>query len=140
MIRAALLTLASILPFSAVAQQAVPLSDELFDYAWVVIDYEGQSDAPVIAPTTFYVFDRGDGDLGGQSPCDVDWNAKIEIDLPAVRITDVHGFNSDECPAFRDVNAFFAALEQVTQAQTSPEGLELLAEDGRRLLLMVAGG
>lgn len=142
MIRAAFfsLTAAGLFAPMAQAQSAVPLTDELFTFAWVVTELEGQVEAPLITPATFYVFDLADGDVGGDTPCGNSWNAKIKIDLPQVSITDVEAFYSDECPAFRNTIALLEALEQVNSAQTSPEGLELLAEDGRRLLLLNAGG
>lgn len=125
---------------TANAQEAVPLTPELFTYAWTVVEIEGQVDVEAVGPTTFFVADAQDRDVGGYTPCGDSWNGKIELDLPAVSFTDVDAFISDECPAYKNTVALIEALEKVTAAKTSPEGLEFLAEDGRRLLLLNAGG
>lgn len=131
---------AFLLSSAAVAQEAVPLTDELFTRSWVIADFEGRSDVEFVTPPTFYIFEIKDRDVGGDTPCGDSWNAKIDIDLPSVTITEVEAFYSDECPAYRDTMAIIKALEQVTAARTSTDGLELIASDGRRLMLLNAGG
>ncbi|MBK1793340.1 hypothetical protein JHL21_02370 [Devosia sp. WQ 349] len=122
------------------AQEAVPLTDELFDLHWVAIEYEGKIEGVELAPTTLVVSDREFGHVGGQTGCETDWTAKVEIALPKVTFSEVEGFYEDSCPAYKNTIALLNALEQVSYAETSPEGLELKAEDGRRVMLMVAGG
>lgn len=122
------------------SQEAVALTDELFTWSWVITDYAGRSDAEIVTPATFYIFDRADRDVGGDTPCGDSWNAKIDIDLPAVTISEVEAFYSDECPAYRETIALLGALEAVSAARTTPDGLELIGSDGQRLILLNAGG
>lgn len=122
------------------AQEAVPLSDELFTWSWVMTDFAGRTDAEIVTPPTFFVFDRADGDVGGDTPCGDSWNAKVKIDLPAVTFSEVEAFYSDECPASRETIAILNALEAVSAARTTAEGLELITQDGERLILLKAGG
>ncbi|MDQ2065572.1 hypothetical protein Q9295_04250 [Xinfangfangia sp. CPCC 101601] len=134
------LTASVFLGRAAHAQEAVPLSDELFTWSWVMTDYAGRTDVEIVTPPTFYVFDRADGDVGGDTPCGDSWNAKIAIDLPKVAFSEVEAFYSDECPASRNTIAILEALEAVVAARTSSEGLELIGQDGDRLILLNAGG
>lgn len=124
-------------PIVAFAQEAVPLTPELFELQWVAVEYDGKLDDVDLAPTTLHA---SDGHAGGQTACGNNWSAKIEIDLPSVKFSDVDAFYEDSCPAYRNTIALLNALEQVSYAQTTPEGLELRAEDDRVLLLLVAGG
>lgn len=128
---------ALILGSTAMAQEAVKLTDDLFTLPWVIAEFEGQSDAEFVTAPTFGMFES---DVGGDTPCGNSWNAKIDMDLPAVSITEVEAFYSDECPVYRDTIALLNALEQVSVARTGLDGLELIAPDGRRLMLLVAGG
>jgi hypothetical protein len=123
-----------------VAQEAVPLTDKLFDLHWVAVEYEGRIEGVDLAPATLMVSDREFGHVGGQNACGIDWTAKVEIALPSVIFSDVEGFIEDSCPAHKNASAFLDALEQAAYAQTSPEGLELRAADDRRVMLLVAGG
>lgn len=128
------------LPVASSAQEAVPLSPELFDLHWVAIDYEGWTEGVDLAPATLLVSDAEFGHVGGQTGCGTDWTAKVEIDLPRIVFTEVEAFYEDSCPAYRNTIALLEALENVTQAATTPEGLELRDENDRRLLLLVSGG
>lgn len=135
----AILTMASFaLPVNA--QTAVPLTNELFDLSWVVVEYEGKGDSHGGGPATFFVADRKDGDVTGDTDCGTEWTAKMKIKLPLVSFSNVDAFISDECPAFRNTIAIMTALEKVRSAKTSGEGLEFLGADGKRLMLLVAGG
>jgi len=125
---------------TAMAQEAVKLTDELFTLPWVIAEFEGQSDAEFVTAPTLSMFEVKSRDVGGDTPCGNSWNAKIDMDLPAVSITEVEAFYSDECPVYRDTIALLNALEQVSVARTGLDGLELIAPDGRRLMLLVAGG
>lgn len=131
---------AVLLGSAAVAQEAVPLTDELFTLPWVIADFEGQSDVEFVTAPTFNIAEITDRDVGGDTPCGHSWNAKIDLDLPAVSITEVEAFYSDACPAYRDTIALLNALEKVAAARTSTDGLELVDADGQRMMLLVAGG
>ena len=136
----AALTAAALVSSVALAQEAVPLTEDLFTHSWVIVNHEGQTSTEGSTAATLNVFDLQAGDVGGDTDCGYSWNAKINIDLPAVKFTDVDAFYTDECPAYRNTISLIAALERVTHAQTSPEGLELIDIDGQRLLLLNAGG
>lgn len=131
---------AFLLGSAAFAQEGVPLTEELFTLPWVIADFEGQSDIEYVTPPTFGIFEIADRDVGGDTPCAHSWNGKIDLDLPAVTISEVEAFHSDECPADRDTMTLLKLFEQVAAARTGVDGLELVASDGRRLMLLVAGG
>jgi hypothetical protein len=128
------------LPLAVTAQEAVPLTAELFDLHWVIVDYEGRVDGVGEAPATLQIPDAEFADVGGQTECGYDWSGKIAVALPSVTFSDVEAFYEDSCPAYRNTIALLKALEQVSYAETGPEGLELRAADHRRLLLLVSGG
>lgn len=123
----------------AAAQQAVPLTEQLLDYSWTVVDFPGRTEqVGVDGPVTF---ERdGSNRVIGRTPCGEGWNGKLVVNLPAIRISDVESFYTNDCPLMRETVSFLDNMELVRKARTSPEGLELLSADGKRLFLLVAGG
>lgn len=121
------------------AQQAVPLTEALLNHSWVVVDFPGRTDrVGVDGPVTF---ERdGRSRVVGQSPCNEGWMGKLEVNLPAITISDVESFYDQTCPLMRENISFLNNLELVRSARTGPEGLELLSASGKRLFLLVAGG
>lgn len=133
---AAATVMTAIAPMQAMAQQAVPLTPSLMEHHWTVIDFEGkqlESEMP-----TFQLMEDRTIVLG-QTQCGTEWNADTKVDFPRIEITNVQT-GAFECDAARDVNRFLLALEKAARFNTSPEGLELLDKDGKRIALMVAGG
>ena len=128
--------LAATLPMQSLAQQAVPLEPSLMEQHWVVIDFEGKQ-ADGEAPTFKLVDDRTL--VQGQTQCGTPWDADTKIDFPRIEITNVQT-GAYDCEAGRDVNQFLLVLEKADRFNTSPEGLELLDADGKRIALMVSGG
>ena len=123
---------------SASAQEAVPLTYELFNMTWVVTEFEGQSPMKVALPMIWFEADKARGTL----PCGQDWSAVAHLsDLPAYRITEAMPLGKPTpCEDSANDDAFIKALELVTRVDTTPEGLGFFAEDGRRVILAVAGG
>lgn len=123
----------------AAAQQAVPLTEQLLDYSWTVVDFPGRTEqVGVDGPVTL---ERdGSNRVIGRTPCGEGWNGKLAVNLPAISISDVESFYTNDCPLMRETVSFLDNMELVRKARTSPEGLELLSADGKRLFLLVAGG
>lgn len=128
--------MAMTLPMQALAQQAVPLEPSLMGQHWVVIDFEGKRFEGEV-PTFKLVDDRTM--VQGQTQCGTPWDADTKIDFPRIEITNVQT-GAYDCEAGRDVNQFLLVLEKADRFNTSPEGLELLDANGKRLALMVSGG
>ncbi|UNU43418.1 META domain-containing protein [Sphingopyxis sp. YF1] len=123
----------------ATAQTAVPLSRDLFDLSWVVIDFAGQTDAVgTMGAPTLTINDGRSAD--GQTPCATGWSGTVTMNLPALTISDVEAYYDDKCPLVRETIAFLDGLELVRSARTTDEGLELVSQDGTRLFLLSAGG
>jgi hypothetical protein len=127
-------------PFISTAQQAVPLSTELFEMPWWIVEFEGAREDLPSEPSTLIVTDMAAGDVAGDSPCGNAWLAKIKLDLPKVTFSDVEGYYDQSCPGYKNMIALLNAFEQVSHATTSPDGLEFRAADNRRVMLLVAGG
>jgi hypothetical protein len=135
----ALMVLAAASAGPAAAQQAVPLTEELFDYSWIVVDFPGRTDqVGVDGPVTFTR--DGSSKVIGRTPCGDGWNGKMVVNLPAISISDVESFYTNDCPLMRETVSFLDNMELVRKARTGPDGLELLSADGKRLFLLVAGG
>ena len=128
--------MAATVPLQAEAQQAVPLSPSLLDHHWTVIDFEGKQIEGEV-PTFKLTEDREL--VQGQTQCGTPWDADTKIDFPRIEITNVQT-GAFECTSAPDVNRFLLALEKADRFNTSPDGLELLDKDGKRIALMVSGG
>lgn len=123
----------------ALAQQPVPLSEALLEQNWVVVDFPGRTEAVgVDGPVTFQR--DGSSRIIGRTPCGDGWNGKLVVNLPAISISDVESFYTNDCPLMRETVSFLDHMELVRSARTGPDGLELLSEKGERLFLLVAGG
>ena len=123
----------------AMAQTAVPLTEDLLSQSWVVVDFVGRTDqVGVDGPVTF---ERdGTSKVIGRTPCGDGWNGKLKVNLPAISISDVESFYENSCPQMRETVSFLDNMELVRSARTGPDGLELLSAEGKRLFLLVAGG
>ncbi|MDN3712505.1 hypothetical protein QWZ10_13455 [Paracoccus cavernae] len=58
---------AFLLGSAAFAQEAVPLTEELFTLPWVIADFEGRSDIEYVTPPTFGIFEVAERDVGGDT-------------------------------------------------------------------------
>lgn len=130
-----LMILAALLPQVALAQEVTPQS---FEAQWVAVEFEGQTldaayDSPATLVTSF-------SDIGGQTPCDTGWSGRVSFDWPKMKIEDVQSYYDDSCPAYKDTIAFLDALEKVDRVEAKPEGIELQSAEGKRLILLNAGG
>ncbi len=123
----------------AAAQQSVPLTEALLNHSWTVVDFPGRTEqVGVDGPVTF---ERdGRNRVIGRTPCGDGWNGKLVVNLPAIIISDVESFYTNDCPLMRETVSFLDNMELVRSARTGPEGLELLSATGKRLFLLVAGG
>lgn len=119
---------------TAAAQQAVELTRELLNETWAVIEVKGNAAEGDVATISF-----AEELAQGSTPCVVPWTAQYKINLPAVQIWDVQA-PAYNCPAARRTSEFLLILEDVRSARTSSEGLELIGPDGKRLMLLTAGG
>ena len=123
----------------AKAQDAVPMTRDLFDLSWVVVDFAGRTGA--VGTMTVPTLTINDGrSADGQTPCATGWSGTVTMNLPALTISDVEAYYDDKCPLVRETIAFLDGLERVRSARTTAEGLELVSQDGIRLFLLNAGG
>ena len=118
----------------AAAQQAVELTRELLNETWAVIDVKGKAPEGDVTTISF-----AEELAQGSTSCAVAWTARYKINLPAVEIWDVQAPAYD-CPSAARTTEFLLLLEDVRSARTSSEGLELIGSDGKRLMLLTAGG
>lgn len=125
-----------LLPNHAAAQSAVPLEPSLLEWTWWVTDFTGKT--PDSEAPTFLLGDDNKI-VTGKTACGTDWWATVTLDFPKIAITDVQATAYD-CPHAKDVTKFLTVLESASRFKTSPEGLEILGSNGRRVLLMVSGG
>lgn len=133
---AAALSLLTALPLAA--QQAVPLTRDLFDLTWFVTEYEGMGAEPGTLPTLSFTEDMVSGTLN----CEGTWNAEASLaSLPDYVITNPWAApDRASCDATAEEAVFLKAAGQVVRVDTTPDGLGFFAADGRRVLLAVAGG
>ena len=119
---------------TASAQTAVPLTRELLNDHWVVIELNGKQ--PTSDPATISFANEL---AEGTTQCRHTWTARYQITLPGVAIHDVQA-PAYNCPSAAEVTEFLITLESVKRAKTSPDGLELLDARGKRLMLLNSGG
>lgn len=119
----------------ALAQSAVPLTQELIEMTWWVTEYRGQSDE-VQAPTISIMGNRAEG----TTACDTQWQADVHVALPQVRFSNIKAAPTTGCDASGEVQTFLNLLSQVRSARTGVDGLEYLSASNERLMLAVAGG
>lgn len=127
-------SLAFCLSATAHAQNVPLLSETLFETSWAVIGFEGTGGSDFV-PIISLKGQEASGDTG----CGTDWTSHVSVNLPAIRFTKVEGALKG-CDSPARASRFLEALRQVRSTRTSPDGLELLGQDGSRLLLLVAGG
>lgn len=120
----------------AAAQTAVPLERSLLDYQWWVIDFAGKQGGGA-APTFRLTDDHHI--VVGTTQCETDWSARVHLNFPEIHF-ETPQTGAFACEGAADVNRFLLALEKATRFRTSPDGLELIDTDGKRVVLMVAGG
>jgi len=131
----------SFAPAMASAQEAVPLTLDLFELPWWIVELDGAHEDQPGEPATLIITDLKAGTVVGDSPCGDAWTAKVKIDLPKVSFSNVQGeYDQASCPGYKNTIAMLDALKKVTHASTSPDGLEFRGADNRRLMLLVAGG
>lgn len=125
----------ALLPGQGIAQAAVPLDRSLLQWTWWVTDFAGKTDGGE-APT----FLLGDDNkiVTGTTACGTEWWATVKLDFPKISISDVQATAYD-CPHAKEVTKFLTILEAANRFHTGPDGLEILARNGRRVLLMVSG-
>lgn len=135
-IASAALCLLTALPLAA--QQAVPLTRDLFDLTWFVTDYEGMGAEIGAAPTLRF----SDEMISGTLNCEGEWNAEASLALlPDYRISNPWAApDRAGCEFSAQEEVFLKAMGQVVRVDTTPDGLGFFAADGRRLALAVAGG
>lgn len=125
-------------PSIAIGQEAPPLSTELFERPWWIVEFEGLNDNDTqAAPPTFIVTDLKSGDVIGDSLCSKSWSGKIHLDLPKVSFSTLSTLDEKSCPSYKNTMALLKALEQVTYATTSPDGIEFRANNDRRVMMLV---
>ncbi|RRH76209.1 META domain-containing protein [Falsigemmobacter faecalis] len=135
-IAATALSLLTALPLAA--QQAVPLSRDLFELTWFVTEYEGISAEPGSLPTLRF----SDEMISGTLHCEGEWNAAASLaTLPDYQISSPWAApDRATCAEAAQEEVFLKAIAGVVRVDTTPEGLGFFAADGRRLVLAVAGG
>ena len=133
---AALASLVLTAAVPAVASEGVPrpLSRQLLNETWTVIELNGKRGESDPATITF------DGELAsGQTQCQVGWTAQYTISLPKVSLFDVQA-PAYSCDAAKQTTEFLMTLEQVARVRNGRDGLEFYDAKGKRVMLLTAGG
>lgn len=124
------------LSLPAGAQIGVPLEPTLLQWTWWITKFKGKAET---GETPTFAMDDDHQSIRGKTACGSDWWADVDLDFPKIKIDNVQGTAYD-CPASKEVTKFLTLLESADRFHTGPNGLELLDANGRRIMLMVAGG
>ena len=119
------------------AQEAVPLTYELLEATWAIVEYEGKVFAGEGPPMLGFA----GAEISGVLPCGGAFTGKTTADLPAVAVQDLQAdAPAATCAEPGEDAKFLGLLARVVRLDTTPEGLGYFDAAGQRLMLGTMGG